>query len=255
VGAYDLNTPLAACAVTLDTDWAPDFVLADVADLLQAHGVPATWFCTHPSPVLDQLRQTPALFELGIHPNFLPNSSQGKTPADVLRFCMDLIPEATSVRTHELCQSATLFALTMAETPVTTDVSLFLRLGRGLQPCEIRRGCRTLLRLPYFWEDDVEMDYDTPAYDVPTLLAGPGALRIFDFHPIHIYLNSADMTPYRRMQAAVAGPLTAAAESAVAPFVHDGYGTRTFFCELLTALQGQGAQRIRDIAAACGVGA
>jgi hypothetical protein len=57
-----------------------------------------------------------------------------------------------------------------------------------------------LLRLPYFWEDDTEMNHpnssflmDDPKYHVP-------GLKIFNFHPIHIVLNSKEMDPYNRLK-------------------------------------------------------
>ena len=63
--------------LTLDTDWAPDFVIDFVAKQLVAYQVRATWFVTHASPAVERLSQHSDLFELGIHPNFLPGSTHG----------------------------------------------------------------------------------------------------------------------------------------------------------------------------------
>ena len=43
-------------SLTLDIDWAPDWMVADAADRLAGAGVRATWFATHASPVLQDLR-------------------------------------------------------------------------------------------------------------------------------------------------------------------------------------------------------
>src|SRR4028119_935918 len=91
-------------AITLDVDWAPDFVIDSVAETLRRARVKCTWFVTHPSPAVDRLRRHPELFELGVHPNFLPGSTQGATAADVLNYCRRLVPDARSMRTHSLVQ-------------------------------------------------------------------------------------------------------------------------------------------------------
>ena len=59
-------------ALTFDIDWAPDWMIEEVASILIEHNVKTTWFVTHASPAIDKLRQMPELFELGIHPNRLP---------------------------------------------------------------------------------------------------------------------------------------------------------------------------------------
>ena len=55
--------------ITLDIDWAPDFVLESVIEMVTKANVYATWFITHNTPLLETLAQNPK-FELGIHPNF-----------------------------------------------------------------------------------------------------------------------------------------------------------------------------------------
>ncbi|WP_414734117.1 hypothetical protein [Bordetella pseudohinzii] len=59
-------------------DWAADFVLADTIDLLA--GLPAIWFVTHSTPLLDCLRAEPGA-ELGIHPNSTRCCSRPWRPA------------------------------------------------------------------------------------------------------------------------------------------------------------------------------
>ena len=48
-------------ALTLDVDWAPDFMIDFAAEILVEHGVRATWFVTHDSPALTRLRAQPIL--------------------------------------------------------------------------------------------------------------------------------------------------------------------------------------------------
>jgi len=92
--------------ITFDIDWAPDFVIEEVASLLQQKGVRATWFVTHACAAVELLRERSDLFELGIHPNFLEGSSHGKTPMEVLSHLLTVVPEAIGIRSHAVVQSA-----------------------------------------------------------------------------------------------------------------------------------------------------
>ena len=57
--------------LTIDIDWAPDFVILDTVELLLKYNVVATILVTHDSPLLQDLRSHKN-FEFGIHPNFNP---------------------------------------------------------------------------------------------------------------------------------------------------------------------------------------
>ena len=71
-------TDAAEIALTFDIDWAPDWAIDLTAGILREREVRATWFVTHESPAVDRLREDSELFELGIHPNFLPGSTQAR---------------------------------------------------------------------------------------------------------------------------------------------------------------------------------
>ncbi|MCC6528324.1 MAG: hypothetical protein IT373_37110 [Polyangiaceae bacterium] len=231
-------------ALTLDVDWAPDFAIDLAAQTLREHQVRATWFVTHRSPAVERLAAEQDLFELGIHPNFLPGSSHGSTPEAVLDACMAMVPEARSMRTHGLVQSTGIFDLVMARTPIRADVSLLLPRARHLTPHAWRRGGRSLTRLPYFWADDVEMESARPSWDVAPLLEAPG-LKIFAFHPIHVALNSADFGPYERLKCEVES-LRGATARHVEARAHHGPGTRSAFTEVVAHLRGAG-RKIADL--------
>lgn len=237
-----------AIAITLDTDWAPDAAIDHAASILIAHGVKATWFITHASPAIDRLRARPALFEVGIHPNFLPGSSHGTSTAEVLDHCMKLAPEATSMRTHSLHQSTPIFDVVLSRTPVRVDASLFLPRAQHLAPVDYQWKGKSLLRVPYNWEDDVEMLRHVPSWELGPMLALPG-LRIFDFHPIHVHLNSADMAPYEALKRAVPR-LNEAGAADIAPHANPGVGSGTAFEALARTLaRAGGGVRMRDIQA------
>jgi len=232
-------------AITLDLDWAPDFMIDAAAQTLLDRGVKATWFVTHASPAVERLREHPELFELGIHPNFLPGSSHGATPEEVVAHCAALVPEARAVRTHCLLQSTPLHDVLLRGSDVAVDVSLFLPGAVGVEPVVQWSPGGRLLRLPYVWQDNMEMYSPQPNWDTKAVLDAPG-LRIFDFHPVHIWLNSASFAPYERLKAT--GPLEAVDEADAIAFRHHGEGTCHAFTELADALaHAGGGARIGDL--------
>ncbi len=236
--------------LTLDIDWAPECAIDWIAAHLVRRQVRATWFVTHMSPAIARLRDHPELFELGIHPNFLPRSSHGATPAAVLNHCMGLVPEASSLRSHALVQSTPLLTLIATSTPITVDVSLFLPYMPDIRAVDLRVGGRALLRLPYFWEDDVEMLQTDPCWRLAPLLADSG-LKVFDFHPIHVYLNESKIEHYRTLTSRLPR-LQDADEGDICGLVRTGDGPRSLFLEIVEHLaRSNQSVCVRDIEFRC----
>jgi hypothetical protein len=74
-------------------------------------------------------------------------------------------------------------------------------------------------------------------------------MKIFNFHPIHVYLNSCSGDAYAEFKAH-AEPLTSAPEERAAALVHSGAGTRTFFTALTSMLAERGDSLcVRDLIA------
>jgi hypothetical protein len=191
-------TGSASIVLTLDIDWAPDFVVDDVAGILIQAGVKSTWFVTHASPAVDRLKSRPDLFELGMHPNFFPKSSHGDTHAAVFSYCRALVPEARTMRTHGLVQSTPLLDMAI-DRGVEIDVSLYTPHSESVAPLDHWREGKRLWRIPYVWEDDFEMDRPQPMWSIAPLAVRKG-IQMLDFHPIHVWLNGADMAPYRTLK-------------------------------------------------------
>ena len=230
--------------ITLDVDWAPDFMIDAVAEMLSEAHIGATWFVTHSSPAIERLRQHPDTFELGIHPNFLPNSTQGSTPRNVLRHCMEIVPEATAMRTHGLVQSGLLLDTVLEKTAIRVDVSLFLPRMSHITPIGYQRGGNTLIRVPFFWEDRYEMEIPRPSWNLCEELLVPG-LKVFSFHPVHVYLNSS-LSSYNLLSRTTRLPDLS--ENDIARYMGRGDGPRTLFDEMIEYLGRTGrSRRIRDV--------
>lgn len=229
-------------ALVIDVDWAPDSSIDLTAGLLAAYGVPATWFVTHASPAVDRLRLHPDLFELGIHPNFLPDSTQGETVEEVLATCMEIVPEAKCVRTYSCYQSAPVLAAIVEQTPVRTDASLLVLGHYPLFPYELAWSGSSLMRIPFCWEDDVALDQATYG-DVPLTRGGIeteaciGGARVLAFHPILIALNADSLARYEPLRGRDQG-LTF--DEVEAHSQHDAVGVWDLFEQLVSLLSTSG---------------
>ena len=117
-------SPASLC-LTIDIDWAHDAAIADALKLVAEAGVAATWFVTHATPVLADIRATPRQ-ELGLHPNFNPllDGSNGNA-RNILRRIRDVVPDATCIRSHSLTRSSRLAALFREHGYVLTALRAF----------------------------------------------------------------------------------------------------------------------------------
>lgn len=183
--------------LTFDIDWVHDDVLSNTIDLVEQYGVSATWFVTHDTPVLERLRDNPA-FELGIHPNFnfllQGDDRNGSNAEEVVARLLAILPEARSVRCHSMTQNSNLLDLFLSK-GLTHDCNHFIpeQINLHLKPWKLWNG---LIRVPYFWEDDVACLYEqnTPILE----LQERSGLKVFDFHPIHIFLNTEHLDRYEK---------------------------------------------------------
>lgn len=220
----EVGAPVDQLGLTFDLDWACDAVIEDTIDLVDASGLPATWFVTHDTPLLERLRSNPR-YELGIHPNFNPflHGKQERPIASVLDELLAIVPEAKSVRSHSMVQSSRLMDL-FAKRGLRFDCNHFVPEQSliELRPWKLWNG---LIKVPHFWEDDATCLYEenTP---IQSLVQRRG-LKIFDFHPIHVYLNTEDLARYEDSR-----PFHSDAER-LRRYRYDGTGTRTFLLQLL----------------------
>ena len=237
--------------ITLDVDWASDAVIDYVSDILLRHKVKATWFITHDSPAIWRLADYPELFELGLHPNFHAGSSQGSDTDQVMRYLRKLLPHSGLIRTHGLIQSTRLLAGLVDRYGVEVDLSLCLYNTPLITPHELwfAGGGKSLLRIPYFWEDSYELNAPEPCWPFHAKRYHCRGLKIFNFHPIHIILNSKDDRTYSAIKSK--GELQNLTLADIEPYINEGTGTRTLFMGIVGHISKQDGQpTISDIAKA-----
>lgn len=187
--------------VTFDMDWASDEVMRYTHAFIIEAGVPSTWFVTHESSILDELRADPNI-ELGIHPNFNKllegDHSNGRTVEEVIARLLEVVPEAKSARSHSLLQSSRILDA-YAGAGLTHDANHFVDPSASvrLRPWRHWNG---LVRVPLAWADDVACIQrpGAPLLEMFHREELADGIRVCLFHPIHVFLNTEAVVRYER---------------------------------------------------------
>lgn len=207
----------------MDTDWAPEYMVRLSLDLLIKAQVKATIFLTGEYNCVREYQGD--LLEFGIHPNFARDFSN---PIKVIDDIRALVPKAVGTRSHNLIQSTPILSQ-VAQAGLNYDCSY---LCFGVPYLSAYRDWNNLVRIPYYWEDDTHSIYGLP-WTVAPFLESPG-LKIFNFHPVHIYLNMEVLARYERLK--VLGALPQLTDAQTAEHINTGSGTQTFMKELLVEI-------------------
>ncbi len=175
---------------TTDIDWAPEEIISDTLSVFEKYNVKCTLFSTHHSTVLSNCRKD--LFEIGIHPNFNPLlEGSEKSVEDIIDELLEIHPDAKGVRSHSMFQSTGILKI-FAGKSLVYDANHFLPYQKGINPFKLWTG---MVRIPFNWEDDVHWTYGY-SFDSAGIDLNDKGLNIFNFHPIHIFLNTENKYRY-----------------------------------------------------------
>jgi hypothetical protein len=223
-----LNTEkLKHIGLTFDLDWAPDFVIKDVFDHLDKLNLPATVFCTHPSPLLQENGYS--RIERALHPNFSSNSTQGQTPDEVMNYLKRFYSEGIGVRSHSLTFTASHWNLFQRH-GIKYESNLMLSYQPNARPYYHHKG---ILRIPFFWADDNHVLY-RKGFNVDEMRLHLPGLKVVIFHPMNIYLNLGhDLEPMNRVKA-LGIPFPELTEGQIRPMVREGPGIKELFQRFLS---------------------
>lgn len=231
INAFCNLNGLESIGLTFDIDWAPEFVIRDLIELLKSYEVKATFFCTHSSYVIDNLTDNDD-FEIALHSNFCNVSTHGKTENDVMGHLLKIHPEAKGVRSHCLVQSTPVLELFM-EKKMDYDCNLLMFGQSHLAPFLNWNG---LVRIPYYFEDDLYSSYGYP-WELENIDLESQGLKIFDFHPIHIFLNSNSMNNYNSARKH-SGPITEVDEIKLSKYINSvERGAKDFLIDILDLIR------------------
>lgn len=213
-------------------EWANDNVLKYFYNLLKEAGVPATIFVTHETKWLEFFRSDSQI-ELGIHPNFnklLLGESEGNNYKKIFDDLMRIVPEAVSYRSHSLTTFSGLIAYA-AQKGLRFDLNNYVQItGGGYSITPYKRN--GILIVPFIFEDDLWLE-DTGRKSISYYLSDEfNLLRIFNFHPIQLYLNCENIERYNSAKQYNwdLGKLEAYRN-------RDGYGMQNVFLELIRKIK------------------
>jgi hypothetical protein len=216
--------------LSIDVDWAHDEIFADSIKLIESANVKATWFITHDTICLQKIRKNP-LFEIGIHPNFNflieGDFRNGSNAKEVVERILKVAPESKCVRSHSITQSAKLLDL-FNKYGITHESNYFIpyNLNMQLRPWILPNG---ICRVPFCWADDfhLSLGHEIDKFNQKSIVEKVNGLGVFDFHPIHIYLNTESLDRYEQTR-----PIHHNPEELI-KHRYTGYGTRNRLMELL----------------------
>ena len=182
--------------ITFDMDWACDDVLEVFYSYICEWGIKATINVTHETHMLDVFRKDEKI-ELGIHPNFnnLLNGSvvSGINASDVIAKIKGIVPDAVTMRAHSLVKSTPLTSL-LAENGIKYELNSYVIPQRGmvLQPYMFEK----VWQIPFIFEDDLYMQAHMQIKPEEYLSQEFDVSRVFNFHPIHLFLNCEKLERY-----------------------------------------------------------
>ena len=223
--------------LTFDLDWSPDSSIELCLNFLKKNNAKATFFTTHHTDMNKEILKNG--HELGIHPNFFPDSSHGSNVNDIIEKCLEFSPNAKYMRTHSLYQSSKLLCHIFKSFPqLKVDMSIFMHKVKMVQRCKCRYNEISFDRILYNWEDDsefVEMDFNNKS----KIFFGP--LTIYNFHPIHVHLNSRDGSEYQKLKESFSDKKLQRLTCKNIDFFNNSFksGTRSFLELILSSNQKQ----------------
>jgi hypothetical protein len=232
--SHQSNRTEGSILLTFDADWCPDFMMEYVYDIIKDTDIKSTWFMTHKSDLICKLQRDENI-ELGVHPNFNRDSTQGATPDEIMENLLKIIPNAKSARTHGLLQSTNILSL-FNKYGIKNDSSLLFPLEKKLRPHYDMFS--RLTRFPIYWADDVMVWQNKLG-----LYINNQGLKVYIFHPIHVYLNSVDMESYEAMKRFGQANLT---QGNMEKFIGKSFGIRNLFVELIEYLKKQETFTIKE---------
>ncbi|MFH1656472.1 MAG: hypothetical protein ABH956_01700 [Candidatus Nealsonbacteria bacterium] len=180
-------------AITIDTEWVPDKVLEDCIDLLNYYNVKATIFCTGYINInKDKLKN----HELCIHPNFKNIETLEKEIGNLIK----IYPKAKGIRFHALFTSSRFYPI-YNKFNLEYESSYFMYLKDDIKPFLMGDN---ILQFPIYFLDYFHLFCFKSVgfkkqglFSIKNFPLEKSGLKIFIFHPIHIFLNSNKLEFYQ----------------------------------------------------------
>ena len=220
-------------------DWASEYAVEQSLKIFDSFGITPTIFATNKLGVLEKAKELEKI-DLSIHPNFMPDSSQGASFDEVIEFCMNLVPDTISFRCHRYFE-------------VNDIVEKFVKFGikyssnicclmENIEPYLHRCGN---ISFPVYLEDGAYLlnNLDLNFASIKKTFFPKGGLKVINMHPMHLMLN----TPYFKYTRDIKDKLTREEwknldAQAIAKLNSSKHGIRDFCMELMSYAKNSGAE-------------
>lgn len=219
--------------LTFDTDHMDEMRMGHFLDSVDIPGT-GTFFCTQKYTSLEQSRH-----ETGPHP-FLEEGADWKIELQKMR---DMFPAAKGWRSHS-CVFSHILAEWLGENGYSYASTNDQFGQRGIQPIRQPWGISHFpiyymdnmdFSCGHFWDGEVEKPF--AASFISNALEDDG-VYVFDFHPIHLLLN----TPSREYYFSMRDKFKSGAD--IDDLTFKGFGTLTFFESLCAQMHSQKKQSL-----------
>lgn len=216
-------------AITSDIDWAPEEVIDDFFSFFEEKNINCTLFCTHESEIIKSANKN--IFELSIHPNFneLLKGQTNRSAEQIIDNLLRLYPHAKGVRSHSMTQSTGLLDM-FKNKGLIYDSNQFIPFNTKIRPYNLWNGMK---RIPYNWEDDIVWMYGKKFSKnwIYEEFFENLDYWVFDFHPIHVYLNTDCESTYLKAKKYYHNP-----KELIKKRNNKVYGVRDFLNDLLSEI-------------------
>lgn len=208
--------------LSIDIDWAPDFMIEDTINILSKCGTKATWFVTHKTDMLEEIRKNKN-FELGLHPNFLKDFKNGEDYSKTIENLLSFVPDAKGIRTHALFYHHYLLEV-YVKYGLKYDSSIYLKEISGILPFVVSVGNKKIVKIPFFWSEECNLKQNVSFDNI--------GLKVLCLHPVHIFLNSCNPENYTRLKNDV--DISSCSEKDAKKYINNiNFGTRNFIESIL----------------------
>jgi peptidoglycan/xylan/chitin deacetylase (PgdA/CDA1 family) len=213
---------------SVDVEWSAPEVIEDLRALFDEHRVQATFFVTHGGVSVPG-------HERGLHPNFRRDGdtyrkldgaatrSDAEVSRHVVATTLSFAPEAKGVRAHSLRYDSSLLPL-YRESGIEYESSYRLPLVGGLRPFWNQHD---IVGIPAYYADYFDLVTGATGYTSAKMQLDQPGLKVLDFHPNLVYLNTPDEPAYMASKAFYHQPEKLLAAR------HPGRGVRTLLLEIL----------------------
>lgn len=181
----DYNVTENMLCITIDIEWSPDELVESVVQTLNEHKVKATFFATHPITINGH--------EISLHPNYSTANKYRKTITKL----HNLFPNSKGVRSHRLTTDEMLLPI-YKELGLVYDSGYVMMNMKNIQPFYLEHD---IVEMPIFYMDRLHFDeprFYKKGFSINSMDLNSAGLKVFDFHPIHIFINTNKVDLYQK---------------------------------------------------------